>query len=362
MKPLFFFVFLALHTLPAVAQKINTEPIDAYWKMVEPLKRGDTLSKANWKSFLAMEANEIYVQNQGFSADYLESLRKNIQYVYMPQWDTLLQRRLKAIAKDPSAYWLTYKVYVYKQHEAALKAYVEEVKKPAYLDSLYANTFQWLPKRLQHRDSSVTLYLLGIENDAIAGGGVIIATAWSFYNQDKVKWACVAGHEMHHVLRGSPEIAGLAKADSGIMYFLSRVLNEGSADMIDKPVILAREAELPMEFQYRDFELFQADSILRQVDTALQLLAAGKVPKIYTEKDYRNLVRWTSGHCPGYYMANVIVQNGGKKALLQDIQNPFAFFYRYNTAGKRDKRKPPVFSPAAVAYVKQLEKKYGRGK
>lgn len=106
--------------------------------MIEPLKRGDSLSLSDWKNFLQIESNQIYIENQGFDKDYIERLRKTIQFVYMPQYDSLLQARLVAINKDPSSYWLTYKVYVYKAHEQELKNYESEIIKPFYLEQLFA--------------------------------------------------------------------------------------------------------------------------------------------------------------------------------------------------------------------------------
>ncbi|MXV52338.1 hypothetical protein GS399_15290 [Pedobacter sp. HMF7647] len=350
--------FLSLNFSSLLAQKIDTSPLDAYWKMVEPLKHGDSLAVDDWNKFLNIEANHIYVDNQGFDKNYLERLRKNIQFVYMPKYDSLLQSRLIAIKKDPASYWMTYKVYVYKEYEKELKNYEKQLSNPSYLDSIYKNAFNWLPRNLQKKDTTVNIQFLGIENDAIAGGGTVIATLWTAYNQDKLKEGILGGHEMHHVLRKGKAFEHVADNENGIMYFLNGVLNEGTADMIDKSYELLHEKELPMEFQFSDFELFQADSIVRQVDTILLDMADSKGEKFKTEKEFRNLIRWTSGHCPGYYMADIIVRNGFKTNMLASIQNPFAFIYLYNKAAARDSQKPPVFSKKSITYIKGMEKKY----
>ena len=326
--------------------------------MIEPLKQGGSLSKETWKEFLNIEANKIYIENQDFDSTYLESLRKNIEYVYMPKYDSLLQARVKNIERDPALHWLTYKVYVYKKYEDVLKKYEQELHSPEYLAAMYANAWHWLPQKLQKKDSTVTIYFLGIENDAIAGGGTVIATLWSAYNQDKLKLGILSGHEMHHVLRQGVEFKNVTDNDKGIVYFLNSVLNEGTADMIDKSVTLGHDKELPMEFQFSDFLLHQADSIVKQVDITVAEMAKSHGSTFKTEKDYRNLIRWTSGHCPGYYMADVIVRNGYRKQLLANIQNPFYFSYLYNKAAKRDSRKPPMFSKSSIAYIKGMERRY----
>ncbi len=251
---------------------------------------------------------------------------------------------------------------MYKANEQALKTYQRQILNPSYIDSIYKNAFGWLPKRLQKKDTAVSIHFLGIENDAIAGGGIIISTLWSAYNQDKLKMGMLNGHEMHHVLRKGITFENIAENDKGIMYVLNSILNEGTADMIDKAYNIAHDEDLPMECRYKDFELFEADSIVKQIDTSLLNMAQSQGTIFKTEKQYRELLRWTSGHCPGYYMTDIIVKNGFKKQLLQSIQNPFEFVYLYNKAAKKDKAKPPVFSASSLKYIKLMQQKYWQGK
>ena len=357
-KGIIFFIFLFNFNNLAKAQTIDFEPLNAYWKLTEPLKKGDSLSVVNWQKFLDIESNKIYIQNQGFGNDYLERLRKTIQIVYMPKYEDILNKRVQAIDKDPSSYWLTYKVYVYKKYEKELKAFQAQLITPTYIPLIYKNAFEWLPKRLQTKDGKIDIHFLGIENDAIAGDGIVIVTLWTLYNQDKLKLGGLLGHEMHHVLRKPFKFSTTEKQDLGIMYFIKAVLNEGTADMIDKVINIAHNDELPMGMSYKDFELFQADSIVTQVDSNLMMMQKSEGKIFKNEKNYRDLIRWTSGHCPGYYMTDIIIRQGYKKRLMENIQNPFKFIYLYNKAAKKDKKKPHVFSDKSIKYVKMMEKKY----
>lgn len=351
-------LLLCFYSLCTCAQTIDTMPLDAYWKLIEPLKKNNSLSQHDWANFLAIEANKTYIDNQGFDAKYLEKLRQNIEYVYMPKYDSLLNARIVAINKDPASYWITYKVYVYKKYEQQLKEYEKQLLNPTYLDLMYKQAFSWLPKKLQKKDTSAHFYLLGIENDAIAGEGVIIATLWNLYNQDRINMGSTAGHEMHHNLRQPLAFKNVSEADAGILYLLGSILNEGSADMIDKVSNIKFENKIPSELRYKDFLLNQADSIVTVINKDLVLMANPKNSIFKTEKDYRQLIRWTSGHCPGYYMADIIVRNGYKRQMIENIQNPFQFIYLYNKAAIKDKQKPTLFSKIAIEYVQKLEKKY----
>ncbi len=342
----------------SIAQTIDTYALDQYWDLVEPLKKGDSLTTEKWKAFLEIEANKIYVENQAFDSQYLERLRKTIEYVYMPKYDSLLTARVAAIKKDTASYWMTYKVYVYKEFETELKNYQRQLKDPFYLDKIYKHTFRWLPKNLQVKDPSAIIRFIGIENDAIAGNGLVISTLWSAYNQDKLETGILMGHEMHHNLRNPFNFNDVQENDQGIIYALKGILNEGSADMVDKDYAVEHDKELPMGVKMKEFLLTQSDSIISQMDLNLQAMenSQGKVFK--TEREYRDLMKWTSGHNPGYYMAKTIVNNGYEKQFLKNIRNPFVFVYLYNKAAKKSKKVEHIFSDTSMKYVKLLEKKY----
>ncbi|SFH96949.1 DUF5700 domain-containing putative Zn-dependent protease [Halpernia frigidisoli] len=340
------------------AQTFHFEAINAYWKMIEPLKKGDSLSHETFEKFLSLEPNQIYIKNQGFIKDYLKRLRKAIEVVYMPQNSEILKTRVAAIEKDPASFWLTYKVYVYKQNEKVLRDFQSKLGSQEYIETSYQNTFSMLPKYLQVKDKNINIYPLGIENDAIAGSGTVIATLWTLYNADKIQKGALLGHEMHHVLRKPLDFKNVEKKDEGLMYFLNVVLNEGSADMIDKPTNLANEDVLPYGLSLRDFLIPQADSIISVVNNNIIELKNSGDKIIKTEKDYRNLIQWTSGHKPGYFMADIILRNGYKNQLLKNIQNPFQFIYLYNKAAKKDKKNPPLFADESIKYIQIMEKKY----
>jgi hypothetical protein len=346
-------VFTVVH-LKLSAQTVDASPLDAYWQMIEPLKRGERLSKETWQQFIKIDANATYIKNQGFDSSYLERLRKAIEMVYLPEYDSLFKARYQ----KPLDYWLLYKVGNYKVYEKELKAYQQMVQQPGYFDDAYKYVWEWLPKSLQRRDTATRVYLLGIENDAIAGGHIMILTLWTAYNQEKIKRGILTAHEFHHILRTPADYGTIRDQDKGLMYVLERVLNEGSADMIDKGIGLANKDKVPFELYYEDFLLGKVDSIMKVLNTDLEQMAVTAGTQFKTERQFRELLKWSSGHCPGYYMANIIVRNGYKKQLVADVQNPFIFFRLYNKAAKKDKQRPPVFSDLAMKSVLELEQRY----
>ena len=80
-----FFIFFCCWVNLAMAQKVDLNSLDAFWKITDRLKQGDSLSRGEWESFLALEGNKVYIENQGFSEQFLESYRKTLQFVYNPK-------------------------------------------------------------------------------------------------------------------------------------------------------------------------------------------------------------------------------------------------------------------------------------
>ncbi len=64
-----------------------------------------------------------------------------------------------------------------------------------------------------------------------------------------------------------------------------------------------------------------------------------------------------SGHPTGFFMANCIVEQRGRDAIVEIVRNPFRFFVIYNDAAKKN-GKTSVFSEQAMSFIKSLESKY----
>ncbi|WP_316839097.1 DUF5700 domain-containing putative Zn-dependent protease [Pedobacter gandavensis] len=350
---LIFLLFFCLEK-PAVAQQVDLSSLNAFWKITDRLKQGDTLSRAAWKSFLELEGNRLYIDNQGFSEVFLDNYRKTLQMVYNPKNEARVQKMMD----DKLNNWLAYKINQYKIHEKELKAYAAKLQEPTYLDNMYLYCWQWLPKRLHQKSPDTKIFIIGIDNDALVHRGTIVFTLWNVYNQDKLKNGILGAHELHHVLRKPRSIVATSPSEEGIIYALQVVLNEGSADMIDKKYSFDKSKDIVYEFHFDDLLLNKPDSIVMQLDSSMQTLAESKGLKFKTVKDYRNLFNYSSGHNPGYYMADIIVRNGYRKELIENVQNPFCFITLYNKAAKKDKQHPPVFSDQAIAFSKVLEAKY----
>lgn len=341
-----------------LTDKLNAQSIDdhlcwEYFKLTDNLRAGHPLPQSDWTQFLNNKAVKVYMDDQGVDTAFLDAYRKIMEIVYMPKHEAVLKERLG----DPNKYWWTYIINEYKVNEKEMKAYLTEIKKhpDRYLDICYEQAYKMLPKEAHRKAKNYKFSIIPLHTDAHIENGWIIYTLMCAYFSDKNKIGVLGGHELHHVLRPryhfTPE-----KEDEVIVEVLQRVLNEGSADLIDKGYE-GTDAHALLEFQrgYPESFLEEGPKVLANIDSLLKDETVEK-----SSLTLQNLLNtWnTSGHIPGYYMMDVIERNGYKEELIKHVSNPFYYVYLYNKAAKADKNLPYILSDATIKYIRFLEEKY----
>jgi hypothetical protein len=351
-------VVLTLLTLLGYVQTITAQPIDVtpctrYYKITDRLRKGDSLSKDTWNTFLQDKAIQSYMADQGVNNAYYESYRRSMQIVYMPQKDSILHRRLK----DSVNYWLTYMIYQYKKNEPGMKAYLKKItdNRAAYFDASYRYAYTALPKRAHRKLPDYRFSIIPIHNDAHAQDKWIIYTLLCAYFNDSNRLGALGGHELHHALRPQPNFK-LAHQDESAATIMYVIMNEGTADMVDKKYMTdTAKTLLPYQRYFQDF-FDEGKRIIPHLDSMLQINA--QKDTVIKYREYLKGTQFTSGHVPGTYMSYYIEKNGLKAKLLPHIEDPFYFFIMYQEAAKTDKTKPYLFSAITMAYIEQLHQKY----
>ena len=87
------------------------------------------------------------------------------------------------------------------------------------------------------------------------------------------------------------------------------------------------------------------------------IVNASESEDFITKSGFNEIIKYFSGHIPGFYMAEVIKRNGMEQQLVDPCEDPFSIFKLYNRAAKKDDAKPILFSPEAMDYLNELEKK-----
>ena len=326
------------------AQELNFEAVDVYFQLVEGLKKDLPLATDSWNEFISLTGIQLYVRNNGLDEKTLNAYKRNLEITYMPKNDSILKARLL----NPEKYFVLWVFNNYKTQEKELKTYYEKIKKnkSTYLDSAYANSYRVLPTKMHTRAEEATIYFIPLMNDAVAEDKDIVLTLYCAYHYDKLKFGALAGHEMHHLLR--TDKSKDYKNDAALYQAMRLLLNEGSADLIDK-AYTASEA-CPDDLKYYEYFMQAAPEALAMLDTAIQEHVTGK--KKITEEDIANIVPM-SGHVPGCYMGQVIRRNGLETQLIAAINDPLKFMLLYNEAAARDAQKPYVFSELSMNYLRK---------
>jgi hypothetical protein len=348
MKKLLYLLFISSSYFSATAQQLNFEAVDYYFTLTESLRQDIPLSDESWNKLIAYEGVQIYINNNGLDEQVLKSYRRNFEVAYMPRYDSILQARLQ----KPENYFVLWVFNNYKTQEKELKSYYQQLKsdKSAYLDTLYTKAYTMLPKKMQTKAEATTIYFTPLMNDAVAEESSIVLTLYGAYHYDKLKYGALGGHEIHHVLRKTKQTD--STLDQYLYDALALLLNEGSADLIDKK--LTASPECPPDLQYYEYLMEYGPSTMAVLDSAVMYHAAAT--KQITKKDLQTIAPM-SGHIPGCYMATVIARNGLEKEMISAIDDPVKFFLIYNKAAKIDEEKPYHFSDQSISYIRKIKQK-----
>ncbi len=341
-------IILLSFTAALHAQTINTEAVTAYWQLTGQLKQNIAVTDKQWDDFIAIDGNKTYAESE-FTAERLANYRKAIEIVYMPKNDSLLQVRLK------QKNWFCILAKRYKDEEPVLKAYLANtIQNPAYFNNAYQYVYEYLPKKAQHHVEGLNLYYNCLSNDAVSYPNGLFFSLLSVIDNAKAKTGTLEAHELHHRLRPNLDFDSTkvsnAQAD-GIVWAVTVIPNEGIADMIDKPGDYRIDTA-----GIKEWLLDPAPATLKSLDSCMQLMAENKTAGLVKIRYYRNMLKSTVGHMPGFYMARVLVKNGYKKQMVNESNDPFRFFFIYNKAAKKDEDHPYVFSEASMSYLKELRK------
>lgn len=352
MRKIILALFIFLSSQIVLAQTFDDSSCWEYFKLTADLKKDKPLDKKTWNQFLKNEAIQVYLKDQGVDSTYIETYRRSMEIVYMPKNSAILQEKLKT----PMNNWWIYNINEYKVNEDSMKKYLTDIKKDPkrYFETCYHYTYEMLPKKNHKTAPEYKVTVIPIHNDAHIENKWMVFTLIAAYFNDYNKMGILGGHEFHHVLR--PHLAfEVEDQDKVIVSVLQKILNEGSADLIDKRYT-GEDAHKLLEFQreYAKEFIEEGPKVLKNIDSLLSVKPLDR-SKLRINK---LLNTWsTSGHIPGYYMANIIEKAGYKKELIKHVEDPFKFVYLYDKASKKNKN-AYVLSSTTMDLVHELDKKY----
>jgi hypothetical protein len=147
--------------------------------------------------------------------------------------------------------------------------------------------------------------------------------------------------------------------DYSLIWRLDQIENEGIADLINVRQLYLDGccfADTDWAKQIGDEQARQPE-VIKKFDKILSEITDQPSQHKEFNAEIRRLIT-RAGHPTGFYMANVILGQLGRQALVDVVRSPFKFFYLYNKAAKMN-GSVPVFSTKSIQRIKKLEKKYG---
>jgi hypothetical protein len=258
-------------------------------------------------------------------------------------------------------------IYI-KAHEQQLRSYTSQVISPSYLQECIGLAKQYIPKnKVKPIPGNMTLYIMAMTFDAAVQDSSMYFGLARVYEYDQFRKGSVAGHELQHQMRMDRELRQkVSPADSAVFLTIYQINNEGSADLIDKMLLLENPGKIFRGAGTVHRLMDPAARTIVLLDSCFRVNAAANAPAspaanaaavgtYVTGWHFDAIMNYSSGHLPGLYMADIIQRNGLKDRLIQHDDDPFQFFYLYNEAARKDPGKPPVFSAATMEYLRRLD-------
>ena len=338
-----------------VAPTFNTEAVTKFWEVVDVLKNDEELNDSLWNSYFGLTGNKRYMEKNRSEAQALQH-REFLELYFRPSLaDSLILVSQSGELQNNDIFQ---NLKYIKDNENSVRKYSDILTSPEYLPVAIELTKKHLPKnRINEIPENLTIYIQAITYDAAVQDSSMYFGLSIVHDFDKLQQGTVAAHELHHVMRKKKEITNtLTARDSASMYVISKVNNEGAADLIDKVFVLKPEYNTLMGPLFKQILLNDIEPVIKKLDEAL-VKNAGESDKFVSKREFDEIIKYFSGHIPGFYMAEVIKRNGMEQELIESCDNPFNIFYLYNESASSDDAKPVKFSPEAMEYLKVLEEK-----
>jgi hypothetical protein len=161
----------------------------------------------------------------------------------------------------------------------------------------------------------------------------------------------LVAHEFHHYYRN--RLVDLDQ-DQATLWVINQIHAEGIADLIDKAGwVRGTEADLTPEAKSFAALYRKSPDVLQAMDGLLARMGEVKTGRGTLGNELRRAVP-QAGHPTGLYMAMVIQEELGTKALVCVADDPFAFFRLYQDAAGKRNGDAPRFSAQAMAFLDML--------
>jgi hypothetical protein len=338
----------------AHASNLDFSGVRAFWRIHDVLRQDREPMDADWDALFATPGYALLDAHEQRRPALTEALR----LAYMPS----LAAEREASRDGWLGFVLRHLVRIPEEREA-LQRFEEQVRSQNLVGDAVGLAQEWLPAGVTGAVPPPTISFLFFSDARGYPDGILLDLLFfrELPGADKV-----LGHELHHYYRSGIAPAHRPYGEDWVAWTLVTTESEGIAGLVDKgdvpglspeeldqryPVPLHRQyfAEYQEHFRRADEWLAWTDSLLVRIDAEPDSTATLAL------RFHRSLP--DNGRIMGAYMAEVIVRELGREALLDVVGWPFRFWARYNDAARGTGR-AYVLSPAAMSVIERREQIY----
>ncbi|GET22745.1 DUF5700 domain-containing putative Zn-dependent protease [Prolixibacter denitrificans] len=352
---LFLFTFL-LFSASLYAQIIGNNSIDfsgmkPFWQIESSLIKDKEPPPGEWNALFNSPAYQILFAG-GFSQKNFEH---QLRLAFMPSMDSVLNIALKK--NDQQSEYLDHYLLI-KGKEKKLKELQTKLQKEQLIETALSMARNFLPDSFSIDNSLPPVSFAIFENSTTrAPSGIIIDLVFSMDFDSYLPY--LLAHEAYHIYRDkirNTHYPDKHQPDYPMVQMLTQMETEGIADLIDKKKFFLKKGSFSNCDWAKSYQhyLDKAPKTIRELDKYFTQMAA--FPNS-DRKIIQDLIPM-NGHPTGYFMANAIMQKMGKRTLIKQTANPFAFFRLYQRVALKDKKHYPPFSSATMQYLHEMEQKY----
>jgi hypothetical protein len=244
-------------------------------------------------------------------------------------------------------------------HREELEDFATRVADPEFIQEALDLVREYWPEETVPEGMPPIAFLF-FHMDARGYNPVIIDLYYALDKSRKGGLKELVAHEIHHYYRNKvldfvypPD----EHPDQVVVHTLNQVHLEGLADQIDKVKSLSNPYYASTNERYHKY-LNGTPGDMRKLDSILVLYP--DVTDSLKMTVARQIARTTprSGHPMGYFMTLTMKKVESLDYAMEEIGNPFRFFYRYNEVAKKSVVEVPVFSAQSLETIQDLEERY----
>ena len=334
---------------------IDLSGIDAFWEVADVLSDGRNPGSGAWDRLFDTPGYAMLADR--YPLRY--PIRMSIKLSFDPR------REAERRNVEASTVWMRPRMIRHMKRVKAQRPELAAFRDTLVADdSLIADALEHLrphlpPGALETRYPPLVSFVLFLD-DGYASPDVVAIDLLMAKTLGRPALVRFIAHELFHAYRSA---LALPQDQRGVGYMsmligaLEQLENEGIADRIDKPDLLASHPDRGSVLgDYADdYRTAYADAPTR-VQQIGRLMARMESRRRFAPDLVRRIQRAIpmGGHPTGAYMADVIVEHSGEDALRATVGDVFRFLHAYQHAAAQDPR-APVFPDEAMYLVERLQ-------